>query len=150
MRKLLNVGLFICLVCLPSLFAQETTLSLGGDVLVTGSGTLYIALFDKNSFDGDKPQLLGLQFVVPGPDAVLLADKRYRIRYNFVGVKKGTYALKAFLDSNGNKKIDIGLFGPTEAWGFSKNTRHAFRGPTFDEVSLVIDKDVNNANFEVR
>lgn len=46
----------------------------------------------------------------------------------------GTYALAVYQDTNSNHRLDIGLFGPTEPYGFSNNPRIAFSKPSLQSV----------------
>ena len=43
----------------------------------------------------------------------------------------GPYAVAVYHDANGNKKLDIGGLGPTEAYGFSNNPRILFAPPSY-------------------
>jgi uncharacterized protein (DUF2141 family) len=44
----------------------------------------------------------------------------------------GEYGVKVFHDANRNRKLDFGLTGPTEAYGFSNGARGLFGPPDFD------------------
>lgn len=48
----------------------------------------------------------------------------------------GTYAVAVYHDLNANHKLDRGMFGPTEAYGFSNNPRILFSPPSFDAVKF--------------
>ncbi|MEP6968384.1 MAG: DUF2141 domain-containing protein [Pseudomonadota bacterium] len=48
----------------------------------------------------------------------------------------GTYALAVYHDANANHRFDVGLFGPTEAYGFSNNPRIAFSKPSLQSVAF--------------
>ncbi|MEO8926562.1 MAG: DUF2141 domain-containing protein [Caulobacteraceae bacterium] len=48
----------------------------------------------------------------------------------------GTYAVAVYHDANSNHRLDIGMFGPTEAYGFSNNPRIMFAKPSFDSVKF--------------
>ncbi len=46
----------------------------------------------------------------------------------------GTYALAVYQDLNSNHKFAVGMFGPTEPYGFSNNPRIFFSKPTLGAV----------------
>ena len=48
----------------------------------------------------------------------------------------GTYAVAVYRDANANHRLDRGMFGPTEAYGFSNNPRILFSPPSFDAVKF--------------
>lgn len=49
----------------------------------------------------------------------------------------GTYAVSAFLDENGNGRLDRNALGlPTEPWAVSNNPRPALRAPRFSEAQF--------------
>jgi len=52
---------------------------------------------------------------------------RGTLRFEFAGLAPGHYALKCFQDVNGNKKLDIGMFGPKEPWSTYRLARPKFR-----------------------
>jgi len=41
-----------------------------------------------------------------------------KVSFEFKDVKKGIYWIRCFQDLNGNGKLDFGLFGPIEPWGY--------------------------------
>jgi uncharacterized protein (DUF2141 family) len=46
----------------------------------------------------------------------------------------GTYAVAVYHDANGNGKFDLGLLGPMEDYGFSRNPRILFSKPSLASV----------------
>ena len=48
----------------------------------------------------------------------------------------GTYAVAIYHDVNSNHRLDIGMFGPTEAYGFSNNPRILFAKPSYESVKF--------------
>lgn len=55
---------------------------------------------------------------------------------------KGTYAVRVFHDANSNKKLDIGLFGPEEVYGFSNNARGWFGPPDLSKQLFSLEQDL--------
>lgn len=55
------------------------------------------------------------------------------------GIAPGSYAVAAFVDLNGNSKLDKNRLGiPTERYGFSNNARGRFGPPKFEECIIHI------------
>jgi len=48
----------------------------------------------------------------------------------------GTYAVAIYHDTNSNHRLDIGMFGPTEAYGFTNNPRILFAKPSYESVKF--------------
>jgi len=48
----------------------------------------------------------------------------------------GTYAVAVYHDVNANHKLDIGMLGPTEAYGFTNNPRIMFAKPSYESVKF--------------
>ena len=49
----------------------------------------------------------------------------------------GTYAVAIYHDANANYKFNIGMFGPTEDYGFTNNPRIFFAKPSFNSVRFL-------------
>lgn len=55
----------------------------------------------------------------------------------FENVPAGSFAVSAYHDENGNRKLDTRIFGiPKEAYGFSRDARGTFGAPSFDAARL--------------
>lgn len=55
----------------------------------------------------------------------------------FSDLPAGRYAIAAYLDSNGNHKLDRHWFGsPSEPYGFSNNARNTFSAPGFEQAAF--------------
>ncbi len=48
----------------------------------------------------------------------------------------GIYAVAIYHDANANHKLDLGMFGPTEDYGFTNNPRILFSKPSFESVKF--------------
>lgn len=112
------------------------TLKLSGRV-IGGSGkhAIYVALWDEQSFLKQPVQRVRIE---PGAAA----------SFQFQ-MPAGRWALSAFEDQNDNGVLDMGVFGPKEPSGFW-HAFHAWRKPRFDDVAVQIDRDMANANIELR
>ena len=75
---------------------------------------------------------------------------RRSVRFEFAGLAPGWYALKAFQDTNGNGKIDIGMFGPKEPWATYRPARPKLRPPRFEEMAFDARASVTDANLAMQ
>lgn len=101
----------------------------GGEVLISlaDSETMYKA--ERDAYRSER---------IPGRGDTAVAV--------FENVPPGDYAVKVFHDANSNEKLDIGMMGPKEKYGFSNNVM-GFMGPpdwadakfTFDGGELTVE-----------
>ncbi len=104
-----------------------------------------------NEIKEDKNTQVALGLYRPD-DSFPTVGKEYRGRYidasassviyEFKNLEGGLYAVSVYHDSNDNRHLDTNFFGvPTEGYGFSKNVSGVFSAPSFEEASMLIDKD---------
>jgi uncharacterized protein (DUF2141 family) len=55
-----------------------------------------------------------------------------KMSVTFKDLAAGKYAISVFQDVNNNGKLDIGMFGPKEPYGFSNNVRGILSAPDFE------------------
>ena len=72
------------------------------------------------------------------------ASKRFSFR-----VAPGRWSVSAFEDRNDNTKLDMGLFGPKEPSGFWR-AFHAWRKPRFEDVSVLVERDISDADVQLK
>jgi uncharacterized protein (DUF2141 family) len=132
------------LLTAQNLSAQSSrTGTIRGRLLAPEDGQVILALRTEEDFGKQdiEPQYF-LLLELRGPRN---SDQKYWLDFEFTNIPYGEYAIASFLDKNENQSLDIGLFGPTEPWGFSNNPRPALRGPNWDEVVIVL----NSASISV-
>jgi uncharacterized protein (DUF2141 family) len=99
---------------------------------IPGAGTLYLTVVDANHGSLKSP---GIQ----------AKKKLYRAATRdtlmFDKLPPGVYAVRAFLDKNGNGKMDMGLMGPKEPTAVSWNGSAHFGMPTFDSTRFKLKSD---------
>lgn len=105
------------------------------DVVVTTqgkAGAVGCALFSKQAgFPMDRGGADVETMAVPSGGAFLC---RFQVPDT-----AATYAVSAFLDENGNGRLDRNAFGlPKEPWGVSNNARPALRAPRFSEARFSV------------
>ena len=70
---------------------------------------------------------------------------------SFENIASGTYAIAAFLDENGNGKMDTNFFGiPKEKYGFSNNIRPMMRAATFKEASFAVTNKESTIHIKLK
>lgn len=69
----------------------------------------------------------------------------------FRGMLRGTYAVGAFHDRNGNGKMDYAIFGlPKEPFGVSNDVKSRFSSPKFSESSFVYTGGEHDLTIHLR
>ena len=107
-----------------------TTLEVEVNGLSSDDGSVGLALFDsETSYDeGDRPLR-----------AAFVPIKGRQARWVVPSLPAGSYAVKAFHDSNGNGELDLSsLRMPTEAYGFSNGAKGRFGPPAFDDARFQV------------
>lgn len=104
------------------------------------AGTLHIGIF--NSAEGYEAKDTG----GPGPRPGLVLGERYPVPPGksrlALELPPGTYAIKLFLDLNGNGKIDTNFLGiPKEPYGFSNNAKGSLGPPAFEAAAFELNED---------
>ncbi|MEP7374080.1 MAG: DUF2141 domain-containing protein [Chitinophagaceae bacterium] len=95
------------------------------------SGKVYVAFYNKEADFLKKDKIFISKTVEIHAKAVATIS--------FENIALGTYAIAAFLDENGNGKMDTNFFGiPKEKYGFSNNIRPMMRAATFKEAAFVV------------
>ena len=119
--------------------------TVGGEISFTKTGDLFIQLATEEEFNNDRMPPFALVLRV-GPEEIM----KGKVPFQFGGVPAGTYGIRCFQDVNENQKLDRGVFGPREPWGVYRPKRPAFRGPKFEEISFVVDRDIVDVLVEVK
>ncbi len=107
----------------------------GGSIVVTAthpplSGEVGCALFaSADGFPNEPDKGRGVRLPASGTTTTCVFDN----------IAPGTYALAAFLDTNGNQVSDRNFVGmPTEPWGVSNGVRPRLRAPRFAEAAFTV------------
>lgn len=106
-------------------------------------GKIYVAFYNKEA------DFLKEEKVFMGKSVEINAKGFATI--NVENIASGTYAIAAFLDENGNGKMDINFLGiPKEKYGFSNNARPLMRAATFKEASFVVTNKENTIHIKLK
>ena len=142
--KIMMIGLFAFLLAVHPAFSEEG-FTVGGEISFSKTGDLFIQLANAEEFHNNRTPPFAMILRV-GPEEM----KKGKVAFQFQGMLRGIYGIRCFQDVNGNQKLDEGFFGPTEPWGVYRPKRPAFRGPKFEEISFIVDRNINNVLVEVK
>lgn len=112
----------------------SATLTIVVSNITTPGGTLSAALFSpQDDFpDGQTPTAF-----ISRTHGSAVVDT-----FVFTNVAPGSYAVAVQHDLNNNGKLDRNMVGmPKEPWGISRDVRHSFRPPRFDEAAIDVSAD---------
>jgi uncharacterized protein (DUF2141 family) len=133
---------------LPSETPGSGALADGAEVTVSvrcaETGTLRVDLVDEASF-GDPDRPLQRREETIGQD-----DVSRPITVSFSGLKAGRYALRAFIDRNGDGRLNVGPFGPTEPWALSWAAAEKRGVPRFEDVAFQVYSGMNSISMEAK
>ncbi|WP_304561493.1 DUF2141 domain-containing protein [Sphingomonas immobilis] len=91
------------------------------------------------------------QFLKECPISADTPSKIGGVRLTVKGLPAGTYAIQAFLDENGNKKVDRGLFGmPKEGVGFSNDAKITFGPPSWKDAAFTTNGAEQTIHIKMR
>ena len=128
--------IFITMIFVSSLFSHSLEVNILN--IQNIKGKIYIGVYDKKEGFG----ILNKQYI-----GVIQKITNDTLKYTFVNISSGTYAISVFQDENENDILDKNFFGkPTEAYGFSNNIRHTFSSATFDESKFQLN---NNKSISI-
>jgi uncharacterized protein (DUF2141 family) len=137
MRKLLLI-IFLCfsLTSIETIFGQDR-FTVSVTVEFSGAEGIYVCLYDQTSYPTWRKEL-------PPPGFVLTkkCDSSGKASFVFGEVPRGEYVILAFVDKNGNGKLD------SDAWGFLiepfityKPAKDITHFPMWHDRKFTVDKD---------
>ena len=127
----------------PAHAAGQTTLTVELAGLKSSNGKVVLALFSsKNGFPAK---------IKNASRRVSVSIKGRRARVVLKGLPRGTYAVAAFHDENGNGKLDTSWIGrPTEGVGMSNDARGHRGPPKFKDASFKLDGSSKKIRIAIR
>ena len=136
--KILFVSIVLCLFGL-NINAADLTIRVTG--IVSEKGTVRVALHDgSEGFPRDRQMVAG-KSIKASTDGVTIL---------FNDLVPGVYAISAFQDIDGDKKLSTNLIGlPTEPFGFSNDARGSFGPPDFEDAAFNIQDDDLFLTFKI-
>jgi uncharacterized protein (DUF2141 family) len=137
-------GLLLATVLLAGEPAAPASVRVAGEVRFKKSAPIFLRLI---ALDEAKTEVVVREQII---ELTTEDVARATVHFQFAGLTPGRYALKCFQDTNGNKKIDIGLFGPKEPWATYRLAKPKFRAPRFEEMAFDAVQDVTDAHLILR
>jgi len=124
-----NLFLILFLFTCHLTFAQEgpNTLTIIVNNLDNSDGNLLVSMFTPED-DWLKESDYAKKIELEGENESL--------EVTFEGIEPGTYAVSIIHDEDGNGKLNMGAFGPSEAYGFSNNAKGSFGPPDFEKCTF--------------
>jgi uncharacterized protein (DUF2141 family) len=137
----------LVMLAIPAFIAFASAPALAGDLVVNlhgiraQSGLVKVAVVDSQAaWEGKAAPVQATGAPAQGTEA----------KFEFKGLKPGTYAVMITHDENGNGKLDTNLIGmPLEGYGFSNNPQ-VMRKPTWDEARFEIGADTTVIKVDLR
>lgn len=135
-------GFILALTCLLVLQAHAALgFSVSGVVRYHKQGVIYVNLVDAEAFAGRG----GYGLMLLPPEGNTGGEMAFR----FADVPAGMYGLRCFQDLDGDRRLGMGLFGPTEPWAMSWKRKRPFGRPSFEDVSFRVGHDVSGLVLEL-
>ena len=129
--------------------ANESYIVSGTISGIEEEGTLYVALLDQTRWDDptgeDTKSREG--YAQGFSEEVTEHD---HVTYTLENVPPGSYAIRAFVDTNDNETLDMGVLGPREPWGVYRATGRIVGPPRFSNLCFDVEADLRDADFELR
>ena len=121
--------LFLLMFCAMNLHSENVQFTVEITNVVVNNGKVYLAIFtNADEFRKENP-----------PIAFELESNRTVLSQE-VSLPPGNYLISAFQDTNGNQKLDYGLFGiPRELIGISNYDGKGFPSRSFDRHKIPIN-----------
>lgn len=137
------IALFLLLLSFPLIGFEDDKGSISGKIHFNRPGIIFVYLVDE---EHSKVPLSGVLLkIYPDQNAV---DAGF-VSFLFSNLEQGTYGIRCFQDLNNNGKLDKGLFGPSEPWGFSWNKQPPPNGPSFSNYSHRVSADIRNIEIHL-
>lgn len=134
-----SLYLLVILFSCQLILAQQSSLKIEISNINNQKGNIMIGLYKSANNFPKKEAFL----------TVFLKPTANQLNYTFTHLEKGVYAVAVLHDENENKKMDIGVFGPKEAYAFSNNAKGFFGPPKFEKCTFYLDGK-NNKTISVK
>jgi uncharacterized protein (DUF2141 family) len=124
----MKTKLILLMVFVTGIMNAQNKLTIVVDGIEKVKGNILVAIYEKDNFL-KKPVYTGYAKVDAETVNIVIKD-----------VKTGEYAISLFQDENGNNKLDMGSFGPTEKYGFSNNAKGVMGPPKFEDCKFSVEE----------
>ena len=146
MKKGILILISVFFLC-TALSAETTLFSVKGSIYFKKQGTIHVLLMNEEYYQENKGGQTPYQVSIKiGPQQ--LKDKF--VSFEIADVPRGRYCIVCFLDTNDNKQLDKGLFGPTEPWCMYNKPEGIILGrPQFKDIAFYVGKDISDIKIEL-
>lgn len=110
---------------------EKVTLTVNVEGVPSTDGKLKISVFNS------EVTYLEKAFIVETIDLSTDKNRSFKI----TGLEPGDYAVSIIHDENNNGELDMGMMGPTEAYGFSNNARNMYGPADYSDSVMKIEED---------
>ncbi|MDR1371269.1 MAG: DUF2141 domain-containing protein [Dysgonamonadaceae bacterium] len=125
----MKTKLILLMVFVAGIMNAQNKLTIAVDGIEKVKGNVLVAVYDKENFM-KKPVYIGYAKVDAETVNVIIEN-----------VKPGEYAISLYQDENGNNKLDMGTFGPTEKYGFSNNAKGMMGPPKYEDCKFPVEEN---------
>ena len=137
--------IYVCFILFRPCIAQtsDTTFTVSG--IITNykpDKTIFMAIYSSEKDFKQRNFYKKLRF----RGDKLPADS---MRYSFTGVAPGEYIIAAYQDLNGDIKLNMGFFGPTEPYQMYR-PHHGIFAPKFSNCKFLLTGDIDTANIVLK
>ena len=142
---------FLALALASSVFAfplqaQAPLFTVSGTITVHQEGVIKIKLLNEAAYAAENAGRTPYEQLIPvGPKEL----KQKSVSFSIKDVAKDTYCIVCFLDTNGNGKMDRGIFGPKEPIAFIKKQDRLLGKPRFEDLAFLVDKPLADIAIEL-
>lgn len=134
-----------CLFATHQILANDASYTVEGKIYSSNQGKIYVYLVNETIFQ--KP-LTGIQTIIL--DSHSSVNEMSATSFSFQDIKAGNYGIRCFQDVNDNGTLDRGMFGPSEPWGMSWNTKKPSVWPRYEEISFQVDADLRPIDIKLK
>jgi uncharacterized protein (DUF2141 family) len=143
-----NLALIAALTISTHIFSKEA-LAADLTIVVTNiqkdDGEIFLGLFANSPSDFPKTIVQGLNASAKNRDA------QGRISLVFRSLPPGDYAVSAYQDLNGDKKLTTNFLKlPVEPYGFSNNARGTMGPPSFKDAAIKLGEENLTVELEIK
>jgi uncharacterized protein (DUF2141 family) len=130
-----------------TLQAETPHFAVSGTITVHREGVIILRLLNEDNYAENKGQFTPYELTIPVGREEL---EQKKLSFTIKDVVADRYCIICFLDTNGNGKLDKGLFGPMEPWSIFKKPPVILGRPQFKDVAFNVEMDSTEIEIELK
>ena len=130
-----------------TLQAETPHFTVSGTITVHREGVIRLRLVNEDNYAEKKGELTPYELTIPVGREEL---EQKSLSFTIKDVVADRYCIICFLDTNGNGKLDKGLFGPMEPFAMYKSPPFMLGRPQFSDVAFSVDMDIAEIAIELK